>query len=249
MQKIIKLGAIFYLSFISFSLKAQDEKGITSEKNNILKINLPALAFKNISVQYERVIGKRSSIAVNVRMIPFSDLSFQSKLKSIFDYAVFEYDQLKLGSFGITPEFRYYVGKKRVLRGFYLGPFISYTTYKVNLPIRYNNNSKTGIFDGNLKTFTGGLQFGSQFKIGKNMFLDWWILGPNYGSASGTLNFAGTLTPSEQSDLETELEMQKRDAPFNAIKSYTVTSSGGNIVVKGPWGGLRGLGFSLGFGF
>ena len=244
MQKIIKLGAIFYLCFISFSLKAQDEKGITSEKNNILKINLPALAFKNISVQYERVIGKRSSIAVNVRMIPFSDLSFQSKLKSIFDY-----DQLKLGSFGITPEFRYYVGKKRVLRGFYLGPFISYTTYKVNLPIRYNNNSKMAIFDGNLKTFTGGLQFGSQFKIGKNMFLDWWILGPNYGSASGTLNFAGTLTPSEQSDLETELEMQKRDAPFNAIKSYTVTSSGGNIVVKGPWGGLRGLGFSLGFGF
>jgi len=119
----------------------------------------------------------------------------------------------------------------------------------VNLPIRYNNNSKRAIFDGNLKTFTGGLQFGSQFKIGKNMFLDWWILGPNYGSASGTLNFAGTLTPSEQSDLETELEMQKRDAPFNAIKSYTVTSSGGNIVVKGTWGGLRGLGFSLGFEF
>ncbi len=210
---------------------------------------MPALAFKNISLQYERVIGKRSSLAVNVRSIPFSDLAFQSQLKSIFDYAVFEYDQLKLGSFGITPEFRYYVGKKKVLRGFYLGPFISYTSYKINLPIRYNNNSKTGIFDGDLKSFTGGLQFGSQFKIGKNLFLDWWILGPNYGSASGTLSFAGTLTPSEQSDLEKELEMQKMDAPFDAIKSYTVNLSGGNIVVKGPWGGLRGLGFCLGFGF
>ncbi len=93
------------------------------------------------------------------------------------------------------------------------------------------------------------MQLGAQFKLGKNMFLDWWILGPNYGSASGTLNFAGTLTLSEQSDLETELEMQKRDAPFKAIKSYMVNSSGGNVVVKGPWGGLRGLGFSLDFGF
>jgi hypothetical protein len=118
----------------------------------------------------------------------------------------------------------------------------------MNLPINYNNNTKTGIFDGKLNAITGGLQLGKQFRLGNSLTLDWWILGPNYGSANGTLNFTGALTTSDQSDLTTKLKDLTNKAPFKNSK-YSVSSTGASLVVKGPWGGLRGLGFSLGFRF
>ena len=257
MQKSIKFSTVFYLCFISIAATAQMEKNEqkekeqTAEKKNVLKINLPALAFKNISVEYERQIGKKTSVLVNVHTIPFGSLPFQSTFKSLADSSDVQYDLFKLGSFGIVPQFRFYVGKKGALHGFYIGPFFSYNSYKTSIPVKYTSGAttKNGIFDGKLNTTTGGIQFGSQFSLGKNVVLDWWIFGPNYGSASGTLSLATALTQSEQDNLKIELENIKNDVPFNAIKSYTVSSTGASIVAKGPWGGLRAGGFSLGFRF
>jgi hypothetical protein len=235
------------------AVSAQEVKEVKDEKpslvkKNIIKINLPALAFKNISVEYERAIGKKTSISLNVHTIPFGKLPFQSIFKDITDNSDVKYDQFKLGSFGVVPELRFYLGKKGALHGFYIGPFVTYNTYKMNLPISYSSGTttKTGIFDGKLNAVTGGLQIGSQFSLGKNVVLDWWIFGPNYGSANGTLTFAATLTASEQSDLDQTIKDLKDDLPFDAIKSYSVSSTGAVVNVKGPWGGLRGLGLSLG---
>ncbi|HEY8690207.1 MAG TPA: DUF3575 domain-containing protein [Chitinophagaceae bacterium] len=259
MQKTIKFSAIFYLCFISFAATAQKEKNEQKEKEravekkNILKINLPALAFKNISVQYERQVGKKSSVSINVHTIPFGQLPFQSAFKNLASNSGVQYDQFKLGSFGVVPEFRFYLGKKGNMHGFYIGPFLSISNYKMSLPISYTSgtSTKTGFFNGNLNAITGGIQFGAQFSLGKNVVLDWWLFGPNYGSASGTLNFAATspLSQSDQDDLKTKLEQVKNDVPLNTIKSYTVNANGASVVAKGPWGGLRGLGFSLGFRF
>lgn len=251
MQKTTRTGFILYLCFLCFAVNAQNEKKEAAparSKKNIVKINLPALAFKNISVQYERAVAKKMSIAVNVHTIPFGKLPFQNTFKNITDNSDVRYDQFKLGSFGVVPEFRFYLGKKGALHGFYFGPFVSYSTYKMNLPISYTSGTttKTGIFDGKLTTVTGGLQLGSQFSLGKNVVLDWWIFGPNYGSANGTLNFTATLTQTEQDDLRNTLEDLKNDAPLNTIKSYTVNGNGASVVAKGPWGGFRGLGFNLG---
>lgn len=253
MQKTIKIGTIFYLCLLCLAVNAQEEKEVSPEpeKKNILKINLPALAFRNISLQYERKVGKRTSIAINVHTIPFGKLPLEATLKNFGDEADVEFNKFKFGSFGIVPEFRYYVGKKGALRGFYIGPFLSYNNYKMELPITYNSGAttKTGIFIGKLNAITGGLQLGSQFRLSNRLTLDWWIFGPNYGSANGTLTFTSPLTPSEQADLQIELDQLKEDAPLNTIKSAVATSNGATIVAKGPWGGLRGLGFNLGFRF
>ena len=255
MQKTIKIGFIFYLCLICFSVTAQKEEFKENEsipaKANVIKINLPALAFKNISVQYERQVGKKTSVALNVHTIPFGQLPFQSAFKNIADNSGVQYDQFKLGSFGAVPEFRFYLSKKGALHGFYVGPFVSFSNYKMNLPISYasGTTTKTGIFDGKLNAVTGGLQFGAQFSLGKNVVLDWWILGPNYGSANGTLTLTTALTNQEKTDLQTKLDQLKADAPLKVIKSATASNTGAIIVAKGPWGGLRGLGFSLGFRF
>lgn len=251
-MRIIKLLLVL-LIFSNQAISQQKIKikqtGTVNDKKNIVKINLPALLFKNISVQYERQIGKRTSVAANFHAIPFGELPFQSVFKDIGNSSEVQYSQFKLGSFGVVPEFRYYVGRKGALHGFYIGPFINISNYKLNLPISYSNNTRTGIFDGTLNSVTGGLQLGAQFRLGKNVTLDWWILGPNYGSANGTLNLSTALSPSEQSDLRTQLENFKNDAPLNTIQSYTVSSTGASVVAKGPWGGLRGLGLNLGIRF
>ena len=244
----IKKAIIFPLCFLLNTLTAQ-VKGKNTIPSNIVKINLSALTLKNISLQYERKVGSRTSLATNIHFIPYSKLPFQSTFKNITDNTDVRYDQFKLGSFGVVPEFRFYVGKKRALHGFYIGPFISYTNYKMSLPIWYNNNTSTGIFDGKLNTVTGGLQFGVQFSLGKNIILDWWIVGPNYGAANGDLIFTAPLTSTEQTELRNELEKLKNDAPLNTIKSYSVSNTGAAITAKGPWGGLRGLGLNLGFRF
>lgn len=249
MQKTIKIGSIFYLCLLCLTVSAQEEKNPepVAEKKNIIKVNLPALAFRNFSLQYERQVGKRTSVAVNVHTIPFGKLPFQSTIENFGDDTDVQFDKFQIGSFGIVPEFRYYVGKKGALRGFYIGPFLSYSNYKLDLPIEYNN--KTGIFNGKLNAITGGLQLGSQFRLSNSLTLDWWILGPNYGSADGTLTFTGALTATEQQELSDALEDIKNDAPLKTIKSYTVNANGATVIAKGPWGGLRGLGFNLGFRF
>ncbi|MBC7890020.1 MAG: DUF3575 domain-containing protein [Ferruginibacter sp.] len=236
----------FVLSIPLFAQKQDTAK--ESQKNTIVKINLSALVFKNISVQYERKIARNISIAANVRYIPFGKLPFLSSIEKAVDDPSVPVKKAKLGAFGVTPEIRFYVGKKGAMRGFYVAPFGNYTRYKTNLPIDYSG--KTGIFNGNISTITGGLLFGAQFKLGKSVYLDWWILGPNYGGAKGDLILTTPLSASEQAELADQIEELKADAPFNKIiDSYTVGSTGALIKARGPWAGLRGLGFNLGIRF
>jgi len=76
--------------------------GISVEaQTSVLKTNIIDLAYKDIIVQYEKVINEKSSFQINVS--PFIGAS---------DYN---------GSiFGASIEYRIYITKKEVLRGFYL---------------------------------------------------------------------------------------------------------------------------------
>ncbi len=250
MHQLKKLNALLFLLAITINATAQktDTTGVPA-KDNIIKLNLSALLFKNISVQYERKIARRVSLALNVHYIPFGKAPFKSLIEKAIDDPSVKIDDFQLGNFGVTPECRFYVGKQGALHGFYFGLFASMNNYKTDFPVNYSNGVRTGIFSGKLKTYTVGLQLGAQWKLGKNITLDWWILGPNYGSASGDLNLATALSDDDQIDLRNELAKLKNDLPFKVIKSYTVNSTGAVINAQGPWGGLRGLGFNLGYRF
>lgn len=249
MQTLKTIYPILFSFVFSSPVFAQKQgKETERQKNNIVKLNLSALVFKNISVQYERKVAKSISVAANVHYIPFGKLPFLSSIQKAIDDPNVPVDQFKLGGFGFTPEIRFYVGRKGALRGFYIAPFANYTKYKTGLPINYS--AKTGIFTGNITSLTGGLLLGAQFKLGKSLYLDWWIIGPNYGSAKGGLNLTTTLSAMEQTELRNEIEALKADAPFDKlIESYTVSSTGAFINAKGPWAGLRGLGINLGIRF
>jgi hypothetical protein len=226
-----------------------DSIKVAEQKNNILKINVAALVFKNISIQYERKVGKKTTVAINGRMIPVGDIPFKSSFKDAIDVASVNFDLFKIGLTGITGEFRWYVGKKGAFRGFYLGPFISYNHYTSEVPVNYMNDAKTGIFKGNTSSLTAGLQFGAQWRLSNHLYLDWWILGPNYGSTKGELVLVTPLNDMEQLSMQFELEKIRIATPIDIVESYKVTASGATATIKGQWAGIRAMGFGLGYRF
>lgn len=244
MKKII-VSIICCLS--GLVLQAQEEE--TMIKNNIIKINLPALAFKNISLQYERAVGKRISVGGTFRFMPKSKLPFKNAISDLADDAELDRQlaNTEVGNFAIMPEMRYYVGKKGVLKGFYLGPFINFSRYDASLLYEYDDllTTKTIPLNGNVNTITGGLMIGAQWKLTDMLNLDWWILGPNYGVSRGDLIGKQSLTPSEQQALRDELE--ELDIPLTKF-TYTVDGNGATIDFKGPWAGIR-AGICLGISF
>ena len=69
----------------------------------------------------------------------------------------------------------------------------------------YFEGGQTAAFnmEGNIKSSTFGLLLGAQWKLGKNLWLDWQILGPHYGSANGTITGISnlSLSPTERTSL------------------------------------------------
>lgn len=216
-------------------------------QQNAFKLNLAGFVVKNISVQYERQIGEKTSVALGFRDIPYGKVPFPNKIADLVGNPFVDYNKINVGSFAVTPEFRYYLGKNGAMRGFYIGPFVSYSSNKSDLPIAYAG--KTGIFNGKITTFTGGVQIGAQFKLSNSFFLDWWIVGPNYGAESGNLIYTGSLTQNEQNALEFELKKLQTDIPFKFIDTYSVDANGATLNAKGPWAGLRGFGINLSYHF
>ena len=246
MKKISIL--ILIISLLAWDNLLLAQKPDSSTGNNILRVNLSALIFRNISVEYERKINDRHSLTLNIHAIPFGKLPFQSEAQKLIDKTYVDMNLAEIGVLGATASYRFYGRKKGVFHGFYFAPMINYNNYKSTLPIQYNNG-KTGLFMGNISAITGGIQAGIQCMLFKRVYLDVWIIGPSYGFSSGNLNFNGPLTINEQAILSAEIEDLKGSLPIYVIGSYTVNSTGASIAEQGPWAGLRALGINLGFRF
>ena len=181
--------------------------------------------------------------------MPKGKLPFKATFKSIVDDPDVknQIENISLGSFAFTPEMRFYLSKKGAPRGFYIAPFLNIAHYSTSLPFNYDDGgiNKTIDLSGSLNTFTGGILFGTQFKLSKKLYLDWWLFGPQYGTSSGKIDGRKSLTPSEQTSLRQELA--NLDVPLTKI-TYTVDGNGAVVNFKGPWAGLR-SGFCIGFNF
>lgn len=238
--------ALFFLC-IGFTASAQEEE--QADGKNIVKLNLPALAFKNISVQYERAIAPKFTAALTARFMPKGKLPFKSTISKYGDDAELDRQlaNTEVGNFAFMPEIRWYVGKKGAFRGFYLGAFANLARFDASLRYEFEDGGVTKYIplSGDVNTITGGLMIGAQWKLSRSVYLDWWILGPNYGRSNGDLAGKYTLTQSEQQSLRdalNDLEIPLTD--FN----FDVDGNGARLDFKGPWGGIR-SGLCIGFRF
>jgi len=257
---------LFALNSKAQQLEKQSEslsQPITDVSNkNLVKLNLTALPLNNYSFQYERVIGKKSTVAMGLRFMPKGNMPLKSIIKDLIDDEDLEneIDNFKTGNFALTPEFRYYIGKE-ALRGFYIAPFVRYAIYSAEVPFEFDvdydyddpdygpisvTESKTIDLDGKINAFTVGVMIGAQWKLSKLVYLDWWILGPQYGGSSGNITGLKSLSPEEQEALRDQLT-ELEDIPIVKTNS-TVNSEGAKVDFTGPWAGIR-AGLSIGFRF
>lgn len=252
MKKLFLLLALTFAASAGFSQEQTTEPGSRNSTDNggknVVKVNLLALPLRNISLGYEHQIGRKVTAGLGIRMMPKGGLPLRSTISDLIDDPETDrqLDELEIGNVAFTPEIRFYMGKE-VMRGFYLAPFARISNYKVDMPFEFDVNGTTQVMplSGKLNTFTGGLQIGAQWRLGGKMYLDWWILGPQYGSADGAIDGKKTLNAQEQQELRNEL--QDIEIPF-AETTTTVDANGARLDIKGPWAGLR-AGLCLGVRF
>lgn len=222
---------------------------------NIVKINLPSIALKHYLLQYERVINNRQSFALGIGFSPKVDLPFKQTLLDNFsdnEDARTAIESTKFNKITITPEYRFYVGKKGAPSGFYIAPFARYTT--MDLDQIYTFTPSSGIehnahVKGKFSGIGGGVMLGAQWMLGKNVTLDWWIIGPFFGAMNADFHAVddmSDMSASDKADLKNDIE--SIDIPLWKVKAQV----GENTIdaqLEGPFYGVRGLGLSLGFRF
>lgn len=220
---------------------------------NLIQINLPAILLKNYSLVYQRAVAKKIAVGLGIRYSAESELPFRSQFADLLDEETKkQIDNFRTGNVAFTPEVRFYMGKS-VFRGFYIAPFARYAKYDAKLPFNYDyehpvNGPQTNNIqlNGDLTTITGGILFGAQWKLSKLVYLDWWMLGPQYGTSDGTILGKQALSSEEQTALRDELK-NLEDLPLVDVTSE-VRSDGATVNFKGPWAGVR-AGICLGFRF
>jgi hypothetical protein len=241
MKKQIAL-IVFTILFLSAVVQAQP-----ATQKNIAKLNLSSLAFKGFNLQYERQVSRGITVALGYGSIPKSTIAFQSSIQDAIDDPGVNVGNFQLGTSVLTPEVRFYVGKRGAFHGFYFAPYTRISTYNMAVPVEINSTPKrTVLFDGKLSNVTGGLLLGSNFKLSNRLYLDWWIVGASVGSGKGNLVAATTLTLTEQNTLRQQLE--DIEIPMTTIESE-VNSSGATVRTTGTMFGARGLGINLGIRF
>jgi len=249
------LAALCMCQVVSSQNGPSPDRAQWQVRRSIIKLNLTSPILKNYAVQYEQVINKFLSVAFSGRIMPAATLPFKNEIKNrivkedieLVDDIV---DKMKFTNYALTPELRFYLGRKGYGRGFYIGPYYRFAQYKIpgnTLSFDESGEQYTIDISGKVTAHTGGLLMGAQWQLGKSLGLDFWIAGPGLGTARGTI--AGLsdplLTPDNQEELRKQLE--KIDIPLTKETIY-VDATGAKIDLDGPWAGIR-TGLLLSFRF
>ena len=239
------------------SVETQNDYTINDKPSkNFVKFNLTSLALKNYSLQYERVLSKRVSAAVSFSIMPERTIPSVNLLVKGVNMITDELDtetediirNVLISSYTITPEIRFYLGKKGYSTGFYLSLFYRYGHFEAsNIAIPYKNDLEEDITintGGTITSHTGGFMTGYQWGLGKHMCLDLQLFGPHFGVSSGDFRGVPSSPLSAQDQIDIEDKFIKIDSPL-LEQTITATTDEVKMLFDGPWGGIR---FALALG-
>jgi len=228
---------------------------------NLVKMNLSSLFLGNYVVQYERVIGKKSSLAFAVGYAPNAELPFKETLMDNFgdnETAKKAIESTVYTRWTYTLEYRYYLGKAAP-KGLYLAPFIRGMNMELEQDYPFTPSDglqHVATVSSKFNAFGGGLMLGAQWLPKKHWGVDFWIIGAYYGSNLDA-KFHGTdpiggLTQQDMVDLEDVIEGV--DLPGYTIDATVTQHPSGkptivDATLTGNWYGFRGAGICLVYRF
>ncbi len=223
-----------------------------NHKNN-LKINLFSLPLSNFSVQYERGLTRKWSVALGLSYQPSIHIPFRKEIRELANLeasnaeAIDFIENAQYSYWAVTPELRFYLGKKP-LNGFYLAPFARYSHYQLKWDYTYVddlNASHDIAFTGKANSIKAGLLLGAQWHIGKNFLIDWWMIGPSIGSINIDIDGVADLSMLDANQ-QTDLANKLSDIYKNV--NVTVNDNGAKVSSTQPFAGVR-TGLCIGFTF
>ena len=258
MKKILLV--FLMIGLYGLNLKAQEPTKPTGEevptRKNVVKLNLFPVGFKVISMQYERQLHKNFSAALGVGALMERKLPgfLVDLLSSSESFGLQEINQIKFRSFFVTPEIRFYRGKKTLHQaphGFYLGLYGRWSKFSIDQPFTFEstqNGVKTK--ESVLIRFSyggtaGGLCMGAQWVIGR-VSIDWLIIGAHYGPGYLKGEATGASIVNDPDGFKEAVDEVKIR---NLKPIANIVGSTASITISGiPYVGLR-SGLSIGFAF
>jgi len=160
MKKVVLIAAFFAGTC---AVKAQNVQ-------NAIKINPLSLILATGNVSYERAVSDAQTFQLGVY------------------YTGVKVSDLKYSGFGITPEYRFYVGGKReALNGVYVAPFVRYQ----NFTLTEKNSSSKASFN----SFGGGGVIGWERTAPSGFVIDLFV-GPQFNSGTVKVKDEGTSEDS-----------------------------------------------------
>lgn len=225
--------------------------------HSIIKLNLSQLLFRNFSLQYEYAFHKNMSGSLGLNFLTERRIP-RFFVKEKGDGTGFR--NARWRGFGLTPEFRFYPGRKiqhPSPDGFYLGLFTRYASYRISgdfIGTFSNGREYSYNLTGRYAGVTAGGIVGAQWRVSRRFYLDWWILGAGAGAAVFSLQATDNsyaANASEQTEVETDLQEVLRKIPMVGLgNGISANSNSVKVSVGGlPMFSIRMFGFCLGFIF
>lgn len=227
-------------------------------QKNVVKLNpLSVYYFKSVPLYYERILS--NSISASMGFSYRMPLNVGGKLGSVLSDGLSSSSGSSkitpLRGFAITPEIKFYTGKKNAPRGFYIAPYFRYSNYKLGAEVDFTaETGKNFNFDMDMKfkNIGGGVQLGVQWLIKDAVAIDWFFAGPRYESKSIEIDVSSSDTGINWNELATEYEDDVNEAisgiPF--LGTITATSSSNGFNAKLPYWMINWrFGLSIGYAF
>jgi hypothetical protein len=222
---------------------------------NMIKINLFALPLQTFTLQYERVINKFLSASLTVRYMPHATVPFKNLIYNMSGGNDPDFkeilDNMLISNYAITPELRFYLGKKGYGRGFYLAPAYRYAHFTIDkLEYSYINSEDQESFinlSGKMTANYGGFIIGAQWLLGKHLILDWWIFAPFLGAEKTDLSGRTTEPISEEDQDILRQDLEDIDIPYTTT-TVSVHEYGASLQLHGLLAGVS-SGLAIGVRF
>lgn len=238
----IKILLISTVLFVLSNNKSNAQKAYSSktyykikERKNAVKVGLPALFFNNINLKYQRGINERLTFQISWAKYYETDLvkRFEGKTYNFREYEAdltnfnedkfYSYEiimpELKLTGFYTQAEIRYQFSKKKLLTGFYAGPFCAYHKIFLDNVNAYDNVGFNYSGQIDLSVFNTGIQTGYQWLIKKFIIVDFHFLGAGWLWANHNSTFTTNNSNMEFEKIIDDLD-NSLSTGFNFRKIY-----------------------------
>ncbi len=229
---------------------------VKGDPKNVLKINVVPLILKTYSFQYERIVFRNFSFCVQagynseMRLGTYINRVLDTITNSNLIAARAKVSLTELSTSGnvyFTPEIRLYLSRKGAPNGFYIAPYLRFSTTNIHATLIYKDSMSAAmpiIFTGHMRSVHPGVLLGYQKSFLRRFVIDFWFGGIQFGRSKAVFNAEADFTKVDQQGLVSFVE----DNIKLGTSTLAITNNNAQMQYTGNSSGFR-VGLCIGFRF